>query len=127
MHRLTNKMCRRRWSAVNQVSSQAMKSVQIIKVVIRSASAKTRATNINGLEKAGLGDRDDVWTGVIPLYEVLGDAVESEYTPGRPIQNQISSWIQKRNADEKSYAERVAQVPLEELANIRNVNRTAKK
>ena len=57
---------------VNVVAVEAMKQVQVIKVVVRSASAKIRTNNLNGLEKAGLGERDDVWTGAIPLYEVLG-------------------------------------------------------
>lgn len=118
MHRLTNHMSRRRWSSVNEVAPEAMKSIQVIKVVIRSASAKVRATNINGLEKAGFGDRSDVWTGAIPVYEVLGDPIESGYQPGRPIQSQVGTWIQNRNEAERSYAERVAQVPPDEALEI---------
>jgi uncharacterized protein len=122
MHPHTNHMSRRRWSSVNEVAPEAMKSLQVIKVVIRSASAKTTATNINGLEKAGLGDRNEVWTGVIPVHEVLGDPVESGYQPNRPVQGQITAWIQKRNDAERSYAERVAQVPPEEALKIRSLS-----
>lgn len=63
-----------------------MKTVQVIKVVIRSASAKILAANINGLEKAGIGERNDVHTGVFRLYEILGPPVESGYIPGCPVQ-----------------------------------------
>lgn len=118
MHRLTNHMSRRRWSAVNQVAPTAMESIQVIKVVIRSASAKIRATNINGLEKAGLGEKSDVWTGAIPVFEVLGEPVESGYRPGLPVQTQISDWIQRRNDKQRTYSERVAQVPPEEAEKI---------
>lgn len=121
MHRLTNHMIRRRWSSVNKVASEAMHSIQIIKVVVRTASAKVRASNINGLEKAGLGDRDDIWTGVIPLYEVLGNPIESGYGPGRPVQKEVVDWVEKRNAEEKSYAEWAGQVPVDQAEKIRQV------
>ena len=108
MQLLTNHMCRRRWSSVNEVAAQPMNTVQVIKVVIRSASAKIRAANINGLEKAGLGERDDMYTGVFPLYEVLGDPVASGYTPERPVQQELIDWKLRRNNAEKVYAESVA-------------------
>lgn len=111
MHLLTNHMSRRRWSSTNEVAPEAMKKVQVIKVTIRTASAKIRATNLNGLEKAGFGDRDDVWTGVIPLYEVLGDPVHSGYFPARSVQKEVLEWQRGRNDQEKGYAERVAQEP----------------
>jgi hypothetical protein len=108
MHLLTNHMVRRRWSSVNEVAPEAMKKVQVIKVVVRSASAKIRATNINGLEKAGLGTRDDVWTGAIPLYEVLGEPVQSGYCPERPMQKELVEWKDRRNEEERLYAEEAA-------------------
>ena len=116
MHLLTNHMCRRRYSSVNKVAEQSMKTVQVIKVVIRGASAKIRAANINGLEKVGLGERDDVYAGVFPLYEVLGEPVESAYNLGRPVQQELADWSRRRNAVEKAYAEQVAQPSKEETA-----------
>lgn len=127
MHLLTNHMSRRRWSATNDVAPEAMKSIQVIKVVIRSASAKVRAANINGLEKAGLGQRDDVWTGVLPVYETLGDPVESGYCPERPVQKQVVEWREKRNETEREYAEGVARVgiasPVDIVAKTRGASR----
>lgn len=108
MHLLTNHMVRRRWSSVNEVAPEAMKKVQVIKVVVRSATAKIRATNINGLEKAGLGTRDDVWTGAIPLYEVLGEPVQSGHCPERPMQKELVEWKDRRNEEEQLYAEEAA-------------------
>ena len=118
MHLLTNHMCRRRWSSVNEVAIQSMKTVQVIKVVIRSASAKIRSANINGLERAGLGERDDVWTGVFPLYEVLGNPVASGYTPERPLQRELVDWKARRNDEEKTNAESVAQVSKQEQSDV---------
>ncbi|ESZ90634.1 hypothetical protein SBOR_8984 [Sclerotinia borealis F-4128] len=102
-------MIRRRWSMTNEVAPEAMKSVQVIKVVVRSASAKTRTGNVNSLEKAGLGERDDVWTGAVPLYEVLGEPVGSGYCPDRPMQEGLVDWRMRRNEKEKSYAGTAAQ------------------
>jgi uncharacterized protein len=112
MHLLTNHMCRRRWSSVNPIAPRAMSSVQVLRVGVRSASAKVRATNISGLEAEGFGERDDVYTGVVPLYEVLGEPVNSGYHPDRLVQSEIRQWIDTRNHGEREYAERAAQVPL---------------
>jgi hypothetical protein len=77
--------------------------------MVRSASAKIRTNNVNSLEKAGLGERDDVWTGAVPLYEVLGEPVESGYCPDRPIQKGLVDWKTRRNEEERTYAETAAQ------------------
>lgn len=124
MHKLTNHMSRRRWSSVNEVAPEAMESISVIKVVIRSASAKIRATSINGLEKAGLGELLDVWTGCVPVFEVLSDLVESGYCPDRPLQREIADWRRKRNDEEKSYAVRVAQAPIEKEPKSRRIAHT---
>lgn len=110
MQALTNHMSSKRWSSVNPVSPRAMAAVQVLKVRVQSGSAKIRATNVNGLEKEGFGPREDVYTGVVPLYEVLGDPVGSGYHPARPVQPEIQEWIEKRNRTEKVYAESVAQI-----------------
>jgi hypothetical protein len=86
-----------------------MKYIQVIKVAIRSASAKMRAANVLGLQKVtGMGVRDDVWTGVLPLYEVLGEPVPSGYAPERKVQEEIVRWREMRNAEERMYADDVA-------------------
>ena len=59
-------------------------------------------------EKTPIGERDDVWTGVLPVYEVLGDPVESGICPERPVQREIIDWMEKRNTKERAYAEQVA-------------------
>ncbi|KAJ9314370.1 hypothetical protein C8Q69DRAFT_505873 [Paecilomyces variotii] len=108
MHLLTNHMVRRRWSGTNPVSPSAVKSVQVMRVKIRSASAKVRASNIGSFEPREMGTRQDVWTGVVPLYEVLGTPVSSGGFPEREVQEHLEDWRSTRNEAEKSYAERVA-------------------
>ncbi|GAD92872.1 hypothetical protein BC1G_06677 [Paecilomyces variotii No. 5] len=108
MHLLTNHMVRRRWSDTNPVSPSAIKSVQVMHIKIRSASAKVRASNIGGFEPREMGTREDVWTGVVPLYEVLGTPVSSGGFPAREIQEQLEDWRTSRNEAEKGYAEEVA-------------------
>lgn len=48
--------------------------------------------------------RDDVYTGVIPVYEMLGEPVQSGYFPERPVQLHLRDWIADRNEEEKTYA-----------------------
>ncbi|GAB7353863.1 hypothetical protein MBLNU459_g4222t1 [Dothideomycetes sp. NU459] len=110
MHILTNHMIPRRWSSVNPVTPSALKSVQIMKVTIRAASAKVRAKNM-GLadDLAAVTARDEVYTGVIPVREVLDEPIESGYFPGRPVQDHLQDWIAQRNADEEEYARAAAQ------------------
>lgn len=110
MHILTNQMIPRRWSSVNPVALSAMKSVQILKVTVQSASAKVRAKNMGLAEDlASAVARDDVYTGVIPLREILDEPVESGYFPGRPVQNHLQEWIEQRNGREQEYARAAAQ------------------
>jgi hypothetical protein len=48
--------------------------------------------------------RDDVYTGVVPVHEVLGSPVESGYNAGLPVQQHLKDWIERRNDREKQYA-----------------------
>lgn len=64
-------------------------------------------------------ERDDIYTGVYPLYEVLGEPVESGYSPGRPVQEHLEEWRQRRNAEEKEYAIKAAENEAEEAETIK--------
>lgn len=119
MHILTNHMIPRRWSNVNEVTPSAMKSVQIMRVTVRSASAKVRAKNMGLADTVDIAAaRDDVYTGVIPVREVLDIPVESGYSPGRPVQAHLNDWIERRNEEEKEYAMKAAQNVPEEVEQI---------
>jgi len=64
-------------------------------------------------------ERDDIYTGVYPLYETLGAPVESGYSPGRPVQEHLEEWRQRRNAEEKEYAIKAAENEAEEAETIK--------
>lgn len=119
MHLLTNHMIPRRWSSVNPVTPSALKSVQVLRVTIKSASAKIRAKNMGLADSIEIAsERDDVFTGVIPLHEVLAEPVESGYSPGRPVQSHLREWIEERNAVEQDYAVEAASNTAEDAAKI---------
>jgi len=105
MHLLTNHMIPRRWSNTNEVTPSALRGVQILRVTVRSASGKVRAKNMGAADnlEAIIG-RDDVYTGVIPVYETLGEPVQSGYFPARPVQPHLRDWIVGQNEEEKTYA-----------------------
>ena len=61
-----------------------------------------------GLQKVtGMDERDDMLPGLLPLYEMLGEPVESGYAPEREV-SEIIMWRDKRNREERAYAEDVA-------------------
>lgn len=116
MHLLTNHLIPRRWSNVNTVTPSAMKSVQILRVTVRSASAKLRAKNMGLADSTeSVEARDDIYTGVIPVYEVLAEPVESGYSPGRPVQPHLREWIEERNTAEEGYALGAAQNTVQDI------------
>lgn len=116
MHLLTNHTISRRWSNTNETTPSALKGVQILKVTVRSASGKVRAKNMGAADNLeALSPRDDVYTGVVPLYEVLGEPVESGYFPDRPVQQHLRDWVEARNREEKRYAHSVTRQTEEDV------------
>lgn len=99
MRLFTNHIIKSRWTASHLVSPASIRTVQIVEVQILSASAKVRGANIGTFDVGGLmrditgakevespdnpsghdrvGMDQEVWTGVVPLYETLGEPVES--------------------------------------------------
>ena len=120
MHLLTNHMIAQRWQNTNSTTPSALKSIQVMRVSITSASAKVRAKNMGLADSCDIAaERDDIYTGVYPLYEVLGDPVESGYSPGRPVQEHLEEWRIRRNAEEKEYAVKAAENEAEEAETIK--------
>jgi nitroimidazol reductase NimA-like FMN-containing flavoprotein (pyridoxamine 5'-phosphate oxidase superfamily) len=119
MHLLTNHMIDSRWQNTNPTTASALKSIQVMRVTINSASAKVRAKNMGLADSCEIAaERDDVYTGVYPVYEVLGDPVESGYSPGRPVQEHLDEWRKRRNEEEKGYAIKAAENEAEEAETI---------
>lgn len=120
MRLLTNHMSQARWEATYPVAPKAMEHVQVIEVKIRCASAKVRATNVGrfDIEKVFPDDHQwkskQVWSGVVPLYEVLGEGISSEimhhWGETSEALYQVDSWRRERNELSKKYAETAAEV-----------------
>lgn len=120
MRLLTNHMARGRWDVTYPVAQSAMKHVQVIEVHIRSASAKVRGANIGDFEpdtvlgKSPGWEQKDVWSGVLPLYEVLGTPVSSGVMGAQgesaSALKQVENWRLGRNEASRQYAERVAAI-----------------
>ncbi|KAJ4245811.1 hypothetical protein NW762_013935 [Fusarium torreyae] len=116
MHLLTNHIVPHRWEEVNPVSSFQVSLVQVIKVEVLSGSVKSR-TGIPQIQPRNTGkDGPDlpypVWTGIIPLYEVLGVPVDSGLTDDAAVPPSVLAYIQKRNKQHKEYAELVSKKKL---------------
>lgn len=118
MRILTNHMWRGRWGNTYPVSPSAVESVKVIEVQIRAASAKIR-TGDTGLFDAKVVQEEDrvsmqeagkgVWSGVVPLFEVLGTPVKSKDIEGiggdeKGLET-LQPWLEERNARERTYAE----------------------
>ncbi|EXJ77212.1 hypothetical protein A1O3_10370 [Capronia epimyces CBS 606.96] len=120
MRLLTNHMYHGRWETTYPVLHSAVDIVKVIEVKVLSASAKIRAANIGPFDPATVEEEEKqrreeqgtgVWSGVVPLYEVLGQPAASnvEGPGGEPRGlKAVEEWRQERNRREKEYAERVA-------------------
>jgi hypothetical protein len=113
-------MSKGRWEAAYPVFSKAMEHVQVIEVKIHCASAKIRTGNVGSFDLDKILNHNprwkskNVWSGVVPLYEVLGEGISSEImahwgeTP--EALQQVDSWRTERNELSRKYAETVAAV-----------------
>lgn len=83
-----------------------MQSTTILKVVIESGSAKVRE-GVPSDEKADLEDEGTlgrVWTGVLPVYEVVGEPVEGPYNRVEGVPGYVEEWRGKVNEGNRGYA-----------------------
>lgn len=62
--------------------------------------------------------RNDVYTGVVPVYEMLGEPVQSGYFPTRPVQTHLRDWIAHRNEVETTYAYSATEQTAEDTRNM---------
>lgn len=112
MRAVTNHIVENRWEEVNPVASFQVSLVYVIKVSIDKMSVKAR-TGVPGIQpRDAEADGGDIetppWTGVIPLYDRLGDPVASGLTPAAGVSENLKEFITKRNEKHKDYAEKVA-------------------
>lgn len=114
MKGVTNHIVADRWEDVNPVASFQVSLVCVLRVEIESMSVKSR-TGIPGIqprdiEKDGPDREEPVWTGVVPLYDVLDRPVESGLTDGARIPESLERYIERRNSQHKEYSVKVAKL-----------------
>ncbi|PVH82423.1 flavin-nucleotide-binding protein [Cadophora sp. DSE1049] len=114
MKGVTNHIVANRWEDVNPVASFQVSLVCVLKVDIESMSVKSR-TGIPGIqprdkEKDGPDREESVWTGVVPLYDVLDRPVESGLTDSARIPESLERFIEKRNEKHREYSSKVAKL-----------------
>lgn len=114
MKGVTNHIVADRWEDVNPVASLQVSLVCVVRVDIESLSMKSR-TGIPGIqprnkEKDGPDREEPVWTGVVPLYDVLDRPVASGSTDEARIPESLERYIEKRNGKHKGYSIKVAKL-----------------
>lgn len=108
MRAVTNHIVAGRWEQVHPVASFQVSLVTVIRVGINGLSTKTR-TGVPGIqprnrEKDGPDHEVPPWTGVVPVYDVLGEPVPSGLTDGAEIPDELHEFIGGRNQKHKAYA-----------------------
>lgn len=90
-----------------------MQSTRILKLKITGASGKVREGVPNDERKDMKREEvlDTVWTGVIPVYEKLGDPQPGPYNRLSEIPDHVKSFVQEQNKTREKYAFDAAHKP----------------
>jgi uncharacterized protein len=107
MQLITNSVVSDRWVNSRVPPNAAeMSSTQILRVKIESGSAKVRE-GVPTDERCDLEDDEvmgRVWTGVVPMYEVLGDPVPGPYNRVPSVPEHVREWRERVNGEGMEYA-----------------------
>jgi len=83
-----------------------MKSTRVLKVKVETASGKVRdeqpGDDRKDLKREGLVEK--VWTGVVPVYQRMGEPVPSSYNKVQAVPEHIGTYIKTQNAEREEYA-----------------------
>jgi hypothetical protein len=111
MQLITNSVVAGRWDETRVPPNAAeMQSTQILKVYIDSGSAKVREGVPND-ENVDLNNKEvlkRVWTGVVPVYEYLGDPIPGPYNEVSEIPEHILHYRKRLNEASSKYATEAA-------------------
>lgn len=107
MELITNRLIPDRWATSRTPPTKAeVTATGILKVRIETASAKTRTGGPHD-DKKDLKNEDAtsrVWTGTVPVYEVLGEPVPSADNQVKQVPGNIAQWVQESNQSSREYA-----------------------
>ncbi|KAL2262054.1 hypothetical protein VTK26DRAFT_2617 [Humicola hyalothermophila] len=81
-------------------------STSVLRVRVKTASAKVRAGGPHD-ERGDMEDeavRERVWTGVVPVWSVMGEPVEAGYNRVEGVPGYLEEWRTEMNKDAEAYA-----------------------
>ncbi|KAF2493260.1 hypothetical protein BU16DRAFT_513059 [Lophium mytilinum] len=112
MHDVTNHIVPNRYEMLNPIASLQVSLVFVIRVEIDTLSFKFRegppGIQPRNAKKDGPGREGGVWTGVVPLWEQLGEPVESGLTPGVAVPEGLRGFVEGRSRGQRDFAVGVA-------------------
>jgi nitroimidazol reductase NimA-like FMN-containing flavoprotein (pyridoxamine 5'-phosphate oxidase superfamily) len=90
-----------------------MQSTNILKVTIESASSKVREgiPQDSNEDMADVELVDRVWTGVVPVYQTLGEPVPGPYNKVKELPEHVASFIKESNEENFEYATKAGKKP----------------
>ncbi|KAM5348719.1 hypothetical protein ACJ41O_008542 [Fusarium nematophilum] len=106
MELITNSVVPDRWRHTRLPPTKAeLQSTGILKVRVKSGSAKIR-TGPPHDDKHDMDDealRDGVWTGVLPIYQTMGEPLPSSYNRV-DVPGHVADFVKDFNTDNKQYS-----------------------
>ncbi len=107
MELITNSIVPQRWTHTRTPPNAAeMQSTSVLRVRISAGSAKVRTGGPHDekadMEDGGLVER--VWTGVVPVYSVLGEPVAGGYNKLEEVPEYLEGWRGEVNKEAETYA-----------------------
>ncbi|KAH8897575.1 hypothetical protein GQ53DRAFT_777939 [Thozetella sp. PMI_491] len=107
---ITNKVVPERWQNTRTPPNKVeLESTHILRVQVFSGSAKVRLGGPNG-DRGDLKNPDVLqkyWSGVVPMWEMLGDPLPAPQTQ-LSVPRHVSSFIEKRNLANRVEAQEAA-------------------
>ena len=80
-----------------------MQSTRILKVTIASGSAKIRE-GVPEDSAADMQNTDNIWTGVLPLYEQYGEPVPGPYNKVEEVPEHVKGYGEETSRGNREYA-----------------------
>ena len=111
MELVTNSVVPERWQHTRVPPDGAeLQSTRILKIDVESASAKVREFGPRDERKDLKRDEvvDSVWTGVVPVQEILAEPVGSAYNQLKQVPDYLKNYIEETNEETKQYALKTA-------------------